>query len=171
MTVKGLQTKIKSLADTARNLDQKFLKYKQHVQQVKDEQVNHYKSLLLQGEDTRSEGLQWIVKALWKLGDAVPTENFPQFLDDDAVHCILFLAQKSMEVEDLVEKNSEVERVGQKPVIRRHGKMNNVRERLNKLKKGNIHREKPKHVVDPKTRETRIVWENVPPEDEDLEEP
>jgi hypothetical protein len=46
----------------------------------------------------------WIVKTLWRLGEAVPTESFPQFLDDDSVHCILFLSQKSMEIEALLER-------------------------------------------------------------------
>lgn len=169
MTVMGLKTKIQSLADRARELDQKFLKHKLRVQQVKDEQVNHYKTLLLEGEDTRSEGLQWIVKALWKLGEAVPTENFPQFLDDDAVHCILFLAQKSMEIEDLIEKNNNIEKVPRQPVIKRHGKLNNVKERLNKLKRGNIQKERPKHILDPKTKETKIIWENIT-EDDTMEE-
>jgi hypothetical protein len=41
---------------------------------------------------------------LWKLGEPVPTEAFPPWLDDDSVHCVLFLAQKSIEIEHLSEQ-------------------------------------------------------------------
>ena len=74
-----------------------------------------------------------------------------------------------MEIEDLVEKNDLVERAPAPPVIKRHGKMNNVKERLNQLKRGNIIKEKPKHVIDPKTKETKTIWENVT-EDDGLKE-
>ena len=59
----------------------------------------HYETLLYKGEEVRNEGLIWIIKAMWNLGENVPMSFIPPFLD---FHCIEFLfqyAHKSIELE------------------------------------------------------------------------
>ena len=60
----------------------------------------HYETLLYKGEEVRNEGLIWIIKAMWNLGENVPMSFIPPFLD---FHCIEFLfqyAHKSIELEN-----------------------------------------------------------------------
>ena len=60
----------------------------------------HYETLLNKGEEVRNEGLIWIIKAMWNLGENVPMSFIPPFLD---FHCIEFLfqyAHKSIELEN-----------------------------------------------------------------------
>jgi hypothetical protein len=62
--------------------------------------MTHYETLLYKGEEVRNEGLIWIIKAMWNLGENVPMSFIPPFLD---FHCIEFLfqyAHKSIELEN-----------------------------------------------------------------------
>ena len=43
--------------------------------------MKHYEEMLYIGKEVRSEGLIWIIKAMWKLGQNVPMSFMPTFLD------------------------------------------------------------------------------------------
>ena len=90
------QEKLNELDDICKNLRKK-------VELVRKAQINHYLGLLKEGKDVKSEGIQWIVIALWKLNETVSIDNFPSFLDEDAIHCILFISQKALEAEEILE--------------------------------------------------------------------
>jgi len=51
--------------------------------------VNHYHRLLQLGLDVRQEGLSWIIKSIWLLGESVNLTKFPKWLDLEACEFLL----------------------------------------------------------------------------------
>lgn len=92
---------IVQLRDTAQLLDTQVSLLEKELETVRKTQFEHLTSMLKEGTDTRAQGLPWIIRRLWKAGQTVSADMFPAFLDDEAVHCVLFLAQKSLEAEEL----------------------------------------------------------------------
>jgi len=45
------------------------------------EQVQHYQSVLKRGLDARKDGLIWVIKCIWLLGEDVNIVHMPVFLD------------------------------------------------------------------------------------------
>ena len=58
------------------NLEEKSIKKKLLV---------HYHKILIEGKDTRSEGLSWVIKAIWSVGSKVILSYLPKFLDEKAI--------------------------------------------------------------------------------------
>jgi len=64
-------------------------------------QVQHYLALLVEGKDLRDEGISWVVKSLWLLGQEVPASLLPQSLDRDAIKFVYKKAKKELEIDEL----------------------------------------------------------------------
>lgn len=109
MTVARLTEEITGNSGKAMELDNKTKELREKLREVHRKQVEHYKGLLAEGVDTRSEGLAWVVQALWRLGEKVEVEMFPRFLDLESIHVIIFIAQKRMEIDDLTAYVSELQ--------------------------------------------------------------
>jgi peptidoglycan hydrolase CwlO-like protein len=90
--IQAAKDSLTNFANEVQRLDDVADELKNKIKQNKSACIEHFKAILKERKDTRSEGLQWVVKELWRLEAQLTTENFPDFLDDDAVHCILFLA-------------------------------------------------------------------------------
>jgi hypothetical protein len=90
-----LTERTKELCGIIACLDVDISRLKSQLKQVREVQLKHFKGLLAEGIDTRSQGLEWIVRELWRLGLTVTEEMFPSYLDTAAVKAILALAEKS----------------------------------------------------------------------------
>ncbi len=55
------------------------------LKDIKDELLGHYKFILKQGKDVRNEGLPWVMKAIWELGEKLLPSYFPSFLDEQSI--------------------------------------------------------------------------------------
>lgn len=88
------------------DLDQKCGVLRKEVKIIKDAQKKHFRAVLLEGKDTRNEGLQWIVKKLWKLEENMAKKDFPCFLEERTIEAIIKIASKSKEIEDYLYKIS-----------------------------------------------------------------
>jgi hypothetical protein len=75
---------------------------------VKNELMLHYHSLLNEGKDTRTEGLVWIIKAIWNLGCEVIISYFPTFLDEKCIDYLFTVAHKDFELQKLKEHLDEM---------------------------------------------------------------
>ena len=53
--------------------------------EIKNELLVHYHNLLIEGKDTRKDGLVWIIKAIWDLGYDILVSYLPTFLDDKSI--------------------------------------------------------------------------------------
>ena len=51
-------------------------------------QLVHYHKILNEGKDSRSEGLSWVIKAIWNCGSKVILSYLPKFLDELAIKYI-----------------------------------------------------------------------------------
>ncbi|CAD8102058.1 unnamed protein product [Paramecium sonneborni] len=60
--------------------------------------------LLKIGLDCRSQGLSWIIKAIWDSGEKISDSNFPPFLDSKARDFLLLKTKKTIELNDLFTK-------------------------------------------------------------------
>ena len=74
---------INELKNTERNTKQKLMR--------------HYLELLYNGKEIRSDGLIWIIKAIWKMGENVPLSFMPTFLDLDAIKYLFNMTRISIE--------------------------------------------------------------------------
>ncbi len=55
------------------------------LKDITDELLGHYKFILKQGKDVRNEGLVWVMKAIWELGENLHPSYFPSFLDEQSI--------------------------------------------------------------------------------------
>lgn len=66
--------------------------------------MNYYNSILVEGIDTRKEGLSWIIRAIWNLGEDVNMRYIPNFLDEKAIDFLFLIARKYENVDKLKNK-------------------------------------------------------------------
>ena len=83
---------------------QKINKTMDNLRKKEKEVINklmiHYETLLYKGEEVRNEGLIWIIKAMWGLGENVPMSFIPPFLDFRCIEFLFQYAHKSIELEN-----------------------------------------------------------------------
>ena len=85
---------------------------------IKNQLINHYHKLLLEGKDTRSEGLSWIIRSIWKLKCNVIMSFLPKFLDNESIEFLFKYSDKLAEIEKIEkiieEKNKFLKNMGKK---------------------------------------------------------
>lgn len=159
--INSADKQMKSYTAEIGNLDEASSRFRRQLLLVKEAQVNHFRSLLSEGKDTRNEGLIWIIKSLWSLGEDVIPEHFPTFLDEQSIEVILYLAQKTLEIDGL---NSELGTfTGHKDTHSAQNytedRWNNIKSRLAQLK--NISRTKyAVHQYNRKSKERLVFWKS-----------
>ncbi len=70
--------------------------------------MTFYKELLFKGKNVKKDGLVWIIKAMWSLGENVPMSFMPQFLDFESMDYLFKLAHKQLEIELCHKKVKEI---------------------------------------------------------------
>lgn len=146
-------------------LDSDCSKIRKELKIIKSALVEHYKKLLHEGKDSRSEGLQWIVKAVWKLGENVQKSDFAKFIDDELSDSILYLAEKTQEIETIA-GNSEKNHGRTLLLTTSQEKLNEVHLRLAEASK-KIRVKKPKIWI-LNERKSIVAWKNCEPENKNF---
>lgn len=77
---------------------------KKQIIKEKNELVNYYNSILIEGIDSRKEGLSWIIRAIWNLGEDVNMRYLPNFLDEKAIDFLFSIARKYDNIDKLKSK-------------------------------------------------------------------
>ena len=80
---------------------------KKELNKIKDKLILHYHKLLFEAKDTRSEGLSWIIRALWKLKTNVLLSYLPKFLDKKSIEFLFKYSDKLVEIEQIQKKIQE----------------------------------------------------------------
>ena len=80
---------------------------KKELNKIKDKLILHYHKLLFEAKDTRSEGLSWIIRALWKLKTNVLLSYLPKFLDKKSIKFLFKYSDKLVEIEQIQKKIQE----------------------------------------------------------------
>eukprot|EP01022_Parablepharisma_sp_SALTPOND_P010845 TRINITY_DN1447_c0_g1_i1.p1 TRINITY_DN1447_c0_g1~~TRINITY_DN1447_c0_g1_i1.p1 ORF type:complete len:649 (-),score=51.36 TRINITY_DN1447_c0_g1_i1:1171-3117(-) len=96
-----LRTTVDSLNKQIDKLTQKIQYLKITVAQLRQELCDHYHKLLSVGNDTRQEGMVWIIKAIWNLGNNVNISKLPAYLEEKSVEYLFAVARKEFELEQL----------------------------------------------------------------------
>jgi hypothetical protein len=76
--------------------DLKEFKEKHNI--VRNELLVHYHKLLLEGKDTRKDGLSWIIQAIWNLKSNIIMSFMPKFLDKDCISFLFLYSDKLVEI-------------------------------------------------------------------------
>ena len=79
-------------------------KSKKRLKDYKEDILNLYYRILKEGKDLRTEGLRWVIKALWKNGGYIPLSTFPKYLDDENIVFLVKVSEKDLEAEHLSSK-------------------------------------------------------------------
>ena len=95
-----LKSKILNIKDPLKKINQEIFEIKKRERSVVNKLMTHYETLLFKGEEVRNEGLIWIIKAIWGLGENVPMTFIPPFLDFKSIEFLFQYANKSIELDN-----------------------------------------------------------------------
>ena len=90
------------------SINQKIIEIRDIEKSTKEKLMKHYLELLYDGKEVRGEGLIWIIKGIWKIGENVPMSFMPDFLDVDSIEYLFKLAHKQLEMEYFTKKIIEM---------------------------------------------------------------
>ena len=76
-------------------------KYKYLFNELKQQQIGYYLEKLKKGEDTRKEGLSWIVQKLMELKVNIEPNLFPWYLDNEQIEYIIKISKLDFELNQL----------------------------------------------------------------------
>ena len=96
----ALKMKISNINIPLKKLNKEIFEIKNQERNVVKKLMTHYETLLFRGEEVRNEGLIWIIKAIWSLGENVPMTFIPPFLDFKSIEFLFQYAHKSIELDN-----------------------------------------------------------------------
>ena len=96
-----LKKGLKELKIPLNSINSEINQLRNKEKSIKDRLMKHYLELLYIGKDVRNEGLIWIIKKIWKLGENVPLSFMPTFLDFDSIKFLFNMAKTSIELESI----------------------------------------------------------------------
>ena len=114
MLLKTSSEKIERLSKESREL--KFI-----FNELNNQQTQYYLNLLKKGNDTRTEGLSWIIKRLMELNIRIDSSLFPSFLDQEQIDYIIQISKLGFECTQLKQILESLRgREGDKKLKERH---------------------------------------------------
>jgi hypothetical protein len=114
MLLKTSSEKIEKLSKESRQL--KFI-----FNELNNQQTQYYLNLLKKGNDTRTEGLSWIIKRLMELNIRIDSSLFPLFLDQEQINYIIQISKLGFECTQLKQILESLRgREGDKKLKERH---------------------------------------------------
>ena len=75
-----------------------FEETKSKILDIKNDLMLHYHELLIDGRDSRSKGLTWIMIAIWNLGSEIFMSYMPSFLDPQLLEYLYLRSHKEIEL-------------------------------------------------------------------------
>ena len=104
----NLKNNLKNLENHLTILNNELENYKKEEKEIISKLMIFYKELLFKGKNVKNDGLVWIIKAIWNLGENVPMSFMPDFLDVDSIEYLFKLAHKQLEMEYFTKKIIEM---------------------------------------------------------------
>ena len=98
----------KKLDEILNQIDSELEENKKKEKKIVNKLMTYYKEILYRGKTAKKDGLVWIIKAIWNLGQNVPMSFMPEFLDFDSIDYLFKLANKQLEVENCNKKINEL---------------------------------------------------------------
>ena len=88
-----------------------LMEFKEKLNIIKNELLVHYHKLLLEGKDTRKDGLSWIIKSIWNLKSNVIMSFMPKFLDMNSISFLFLYSDKLAEMENIQKQIEKINTV------------------------------------------------------------
>ena len=128
---------ISNIKSSLENILTKLNKNCDEIKSIKKKLIVHYHKILIEGTDTRSEGLSWVILAIWNIGYDVIIEYFPDYLDKYCIDYLFSIAKKKIElidIEDNLLQLREMLKISRQKAFK-SGLYNNI---INNLKKQGV---------------------------------
>ncbi len=94
-----LKKELKQLKLPLKSINNEINELKTVEKNIKQRLMRYYQELLYNGKEIRNEGLIWIIKAIWRLGENVPMSFMPAFLDFYGIKYLFNMARLSVELD------------------------------------------------------------------------
>ena len=104
----NLKLDLKKLETALNKIDNHLENSRKEEKEIVNKLMLFYKELLFKGKSVKKDGLVWIIKAIWYLGENVPMSFMPLFLDFDSIDYLFKLAHKQLEIEYFTKKIREM---------------------------------------------------------------
>ena len=104
----NLKLDLKNLENALNKIDKDLETSRKEEKEIISKLMLFYKELLFKGKSLKKDGLVWIIKAIWYLGENVPMSFMPQFLDFESIDYLFKLAHKQLEIEYFSKKIREM---------------------------------------------------------------
>ena len=98
---KNIQNKLKKLGISLEEI-------KKEIKEITNKLMMSYKESLYKGTYVKNEGLVWLIKSIWTLGQNVPLSFMPDFLDCESIDYLFKLARKQNLIEKLRKQILEI---------------------------------------------------------------
>lgn len=77
--------------------EENLQKIRENHTRLKNDLIIHYHNILEEGRDTRSEGLTWVIKRIWKFEEEVMLSYLPKFLDKQSIVFLFEISRLAIE--------------------------------------------------------------------------
>ena len=106
--VLNLKCNLKNLENELNKIDKDLEMSRKEEKDIVSKLMLFYKEILFKGKVVKNDGLVWIIKAIWYLGENVPMQFMPQYLDFESIDYLFQLAHKQLEIEYFSKKVREM---------------------------------------------------------------
>ena len=106
--VLNLKGNLKNLENELNKIDKDLEMSRKEEKDIVSKLMLFYKEILFKGKVVKNDGLVWIIKAIWYLGENVPMQFMPQYLDFESIDYLFQLAHKQLEIEYFSKKVREM---------------------------------------------------------------
>ena len=129
--IKMQENKINELLSEKKNIESLLKKIggfleeiKKEMKELSDKLMMSYKESLHKGTNVKNEGLAWLIKSIWDLGQNVPMSFMPDFLDCESIDYLFKLARKKNLIEILRNQINEIKTKLKKKLDKNHVYLN-----------------------------------------------
>ena len=103
-----LKLELKNLENDLNKIDKELDATRKEEKEIINKLMLFYKELLFKGNQTKKDGIVWIIKSIWYLGENVPLSFMPEFLDLESIEYLFQLAQLQLEIDYFTKKILEM---------------------------------------------------------------
>ena len=103
-----LKLELKNLENDLNKINNELDNLRKEEKAIINKLMLFYKELLFKGKEAKKDGLVWIIKSIWYLGENVPVSFMPEYLDLESIEYLFQLAHKQLEIEYFMKKIHEM---------------------------------------------------------------
>ena len=103
-----LKIELKNLENDLNKINKESDILRKEEKEIINKLMLFYKELLFKGKEAKKDGLVWIIKSIWYLGENVPVSFMPEYLDLESIEYLFQLAHKQLEIEYFMKKIREM---------------------------------------------------------------